>query len=75
MIRTASRDDFDKLMNWLKAEYEETGGGFYCNHSVIEDAYRDGELVVLIDNDEPVAFIAYGLTHNGILEVRPDRRV
>ncbi|WP_315923219.1 GNAT family N-acetyltransferase [Mesorhizobium sp. SP-1A] len=61
-------------MDWLKAERDETGEGFYCNRSVIKDAHDDGEMVALIENDVPVAFIAYGLTRNGILEVRPDRR-
>ncbi|MER9336630.1 GNAT family N-acetyltransferase [Mesorhizobium sp. M0293] len=74
IIRKASEDDFQKIMDWLRAEREETGEGFYCNRSVIEDAHADGEMIALIENDMPVAFIAYGLIRNGILEVRPDRR-
>ncbi|QND69564.1 hypothetical protein HB777_38870 (plasmid) [Mesorhizobium loti] len=41
IIRKASEDDFQKIMDWLRAEREETGEGFYCNRSVIEDAHAD----------------------------------
>ncbi|AZO32529.1 GNAT family N-acetyltransferase [Mesorhizobium sp. M1B.F.Ca.ET.045.04.1.1] len=55
-----------QIMDWLKAEREE--------RSVIADAHSDGEMIALIENDVPVAFLAYDLTYDGILEVRPDRR-
>lgn len=73
-VRRAVQNDFNALMAWLKAEWEQTERGFYCNRGVIERAFISGQLIVAVEQNEPVAFLASGLTRDGILEVRPDKR-
>lgn len=71
ILRAATQQDLDEVMAWLKEEDRNEGTGFWCNRSVIQDAFNEGELHVAVLDCHPVALLAYGLTNNGILETEP----
>jgi GNAT superfamily N-acetyltransferase len=73
-IRKSTVADLTSITQWLKEEQESSRAGFYCNIGVITSAHCKSEMVVLLENNVPVAFLANGLTRDGILEVRTDRR-
>jgi GNAT superfamily N-acetyltransferase len=75
-IRKADQRDLDEVTRWLKEEEEMGVDGFFCNLNVIEDAYSQGDLYVLLDAPAtgPVAFVADASRGPDILEVRHDRR-
>ncbi|MCO6416183.1 GNAT family N-acetyltransferase [Siccirubricoccus sp. KC 17139] len=73
-VAQATRSNLNEILRWLKQEDEETGEGFWCNRTVVESCHRDGELLVLREDGEAVAFLAGRVWVPDILEVRPDRR-
>lgn len=77
-IRPSGSADVAAILAWLNAEYEEGGTeqGFWCNRSIIENAHKEGRLIVADDGDtdRAIAFQVGGLLCPGILEVRPDKR-
>jgi GNAT superfamily N-acetyltransferase len=73
-IRKSTAADHATIVQWLREENENDGTGFYCNVDVIDRAHSAGNMMVLIEDKVPVAFLANGLTRDGLLEVRADRR-
>jgi GNAT superfamily N-acetyltransferase len=75
-ITVSTDDDLAVILHWLKAEYdrENTGNGFWCNRNILQKDHAAGELLVLREAGEVVAFQTGRLLTPGILEVRPDLR-
>jgi len=75
-ITVSTDDDLAAILDWLKAEYdrENTGSGFWCNRNILQEDHAAGELLVLREAGEAVAFQTGRLLTPGILEVRPDLR-
>lgn len=73
-IRKATKDDLSVVNGWLRAEREETGGGFFCNWSIINRSFQCGRLNVLAVDGDVVGFVADAINGPAILEVRPDAR-
>jgi GNAT superfamily N-acetyltransferase len=74
LIRKSTDADLASVIQWLKEEHEKCATGFFCNRDVITAAHSNKEMIVLVINGSPVAFLANGLGRDGILEVRKDRR-
>ncbi len=72
IIRPASHDDLTAILEWLRAEDEQTGEGFYCNRGLIERSLCEDDLTVICSDsaDSPVGF----LLGTDILEVQKDFR-
>jgi GNAT superfamily N-acetyltransferase len=75
-IAVSKEDDLAAILGWLKDEHdrEGTGNGFWCNHSILQKDHDAGQLLVLREAGETVAFQTGRLLTPGILEVRPDLR-
>ena len=72
VIRRATQQDLAAVMAWLSRENDEgVDGCFWCHSDIIKSSQAQGDLRVLLENGQPVAF-ATGLI--GIVEVRSDRR-
>ncbi|MBN2317417.1 MAG: GNAT family N-acetyltransferase [Sedimentisphaerales bacterium] len=77
-IRKATSEDLNDILNFLEQEYirEETGKGFWCNHNLIKEGQKKGNLSVLVRlSDEMVlAFCLWSidLPSMDIMEVRPE---
>jgi GNAT superfamily N-acetyltransferase len=53
----ASFEDLPKIFLWLKQEYDEDDGvGFWCNRNIIERSLDQGDLYVIRDGGDPMAF-------------------
>jgi GNAT superfamily N-acetyltransferase len=74
-INNPSNDHLSIIEVWLKDEYEKTGEGFYGNWELIEKAYHNQQLLVLVVDSTPVAFLTYRIeeltARIDILEVAP----
>jgi GNAT superfamily N-acetyltransferase len=71
---TSTDNDLSTILTWLLREEKSKGHSFYCNRDVIRKAHQKGELLVLREGNEAVAFQIGGLLSPGILVVRPDKR-
>ena len=71
-------ENLAEIKNWLIQEYEETSNGFFCNWNIIENAFKNNELIILEKNKLIISFIVF--TNNemyieiDILEVNPNQR-
>ena len=76
LIRVARQGDFKEIEKWLKKEDTPEEGSFYVNINVIERAYEDAELFVLIQSStkKAVGFILGGIHSIDILAVKKDLR-
>jgi len=75
VIRLATDRDIDDVHAWLKQEKQlGVHGNFLCNWNVILHHHRDQRVHVYVERDTPVAFVAGGLTRDGILQVRDAQR-
>ena len=72
MIR-ATKVDLAVMFDWLKREYQEDGEGFWCNRRVIARSLKNGELWVIREHGDAVAF-QVGDYGTDIVCVRKDRR-
>jgi GNAT superfamily N-acetyltransferase len=78
-IRRATKEDLSAIRAWLEEE-DRLGvhGNFLCNWNVIERAYKEKSLQVMIDRTaEPPRLVAFqlgGLLQSGILQVRDNLR-
>ena len=73
-IRNSSKEDLAIVKEWLLAEREQTGEGFFCNWSVITKALKRKDLFVLAADGDIVGFAVIGAKGPDIVEVRPDMR-
>jgi hypothetical protein len=46
-IWNATKKDRAVVEKWLRAEHEQTGGGFFCNWSVVAAAFKGKDVSVL----------------------------
>jgi len=80
VVRKATRKDLQSILAWLRYEYEEINdcmSGFWCNRNLIEDGFKTGDLVVLVEpaSGESRAFCLGGLmSGGGITAVHPNWR-
>ena len=54
-----NKNDKDVALKWLREEYEQIGEGFYCNKSIIEEALKREELIILKENDNVVGLAVW----------------
>ena len=74
--RPATANDQQLIKEWLKAEYDEHGCGFFCNWRIIEEAFTKKRMTVLAERngDLPVAFAILSGEVIDIFWVRPEMR-
>ena len=73
-VEKATAADLAGILGWLEREYGEDGGeGFWCNRRVIARSLDDGDLWVIRDGGEAVAF-QVGDYAPAIANVRKDRQ-
>ncbi|KQS49498.1 GNAT family N-acetyltransferase [Sphingomonas sp. Leaf198] len=65
--------DRDFVLDWLQREHQQHGSGFWSNRNIIARAHDDGELWVIRENDQAVAF-QVGDHAADIVSVRHDCR-
>ena len=69
---------FQDVLCWLEKEERETRGGFYCNKTVIERAFRDSRLHCVVLDGFPIAFAVFSvwppMAQLAIMEVHPAHR-
>jgi GNAT superfamily N-acetyltransferase len=77
-IQRSDEGSLAQLEEWLAQEHEESDDGefrgFYCNWGLIRKAHETGDLSVMIDGDQVIAFLAMDDSRYDIMEVRPDVR-
>ena len=77
-IRSASLDDLPDVLTWLKEEEEQTGGGFYCNRTVIESCFSREDGLCAIESQRIIGFAVFQLFSDGgevhIVEAHPSER-
>lgn len=73
-----TKTDFEKVKKWLIDEYKTLNEGFYCNWSIIEKAFGNGNFVTIDLGGMPVGFIVWKkgeiYAEIDILEIKPDQR-
>jgi len=73
-----TNSDFLELKNWMIYEYNKFNDGFYCNWNIIENSYKDNEVITLSLNDKIIGFVYWSqdenLIHINIMEIHPDFR-
>jgi len=76
MIGRATDIDLDYIKEWLRAEHAKFGKGFWVNWSIIERTHYEGDLIVLREQSNAVAFHTEGetLNRNSVLAVHPEKR-
>lgn len=84
VIGDATQPDFDEIHFWLKTEEAawkalgddrwKTVRGFFCNIGVIKSSFDDGEMRALREDGRLIGFMSYGLTRNGVMEVKAEER-
>lgn len=74
IVEPATRADLASIFGWLKSEYrEDRGRGFWSNRKVIQRSLKSGDLFVIRDQGEAVAF-QVGKYSAAIVNVRKDRQ-
>lgn len=59
-IKTSpSQSDLLEIETWLVEEYNRTHEGFYCNWTIILDAFQNKELVVLSFKEKAIGFVVW----------------
>jgi GNAT superfamily N-acetyltransferase len=76
---TLTKQELDEIEKWLIEERDNTGDGFYCNWTIIENFYARKELAIISVNDHPVGFACWRKTSTfsgqiNIFEIKPDFR-
>ena len=73
-----NKKHLSEIEEWLKQEWNETRKGFYCNWSVIAEAFEKGNLNLITENDSAVGFMAYRIYDLtaviDIVEIEPSKR-
>jgi GNAT superfamily N-acetyltransferase len=72
-IEKATAEDLAFILHWLEQEYDDEGVGFWCNHSIIKRSLSDGDLWVIRDCDQAIAF-QVGHYAGDIVNVRKDKQ-
>ena len=72
-IRKATVDDLEQVRQWLQQEKDAGHDSFIVNFEAIQQGQRDESLIVLLDNDHPIAF-ALGEENLSIFAVKRDTR-
>jgi GNAT superfamily N-acetyltransferase len=67
-IDYATPSDLTQILQWLKKD----DSGFYGNQKLLETALSERQLVVYRGQDDVTAFLAFGVSPDGILAVRKD---
>lgn len=73
-IRNATKKDLAAVEKWLRAEREQRGESFFCNWSIIANACKRKELIVLAADGDIVGFVVDAPSGPDIVAVRPDKR-
>jgi len=77
-IEPANTSHFGEVLEWLKAEQEQGGTGFYCNRNVIEKSFASGAGLCAIAEGRIVGFAVFQMFADGgdvhIIEVEPSAR-
>ncbi|BAL97214.1 GNAT family N-acetyltransferase [Rubrivivax gelatinosus] len=77
-IQPATSDHLPDVLEWLKAEEEDSGTGFYCNRNVIAKSFARGEGLCAFSEGRIVGFAIFQMfTDSGdvhIVEVKPGAR-
>jgi GNAT superfamily N-acetyltransferase len=70
--------DLKKIEEWLVQEDREFNEGFYCNWTIIKNAFIDKRFVTLDFNESPIGFLVWSIgtihVEIDILEIKPDYR-
>ncbi len=73
-----TEEHLKQIEDWLFAERQKTGEGFYCNLSAILAAHQQKELACITHDNEAIGFAAWinskPLAHLDIVEIHPDLR-
>ena len=69
----AATVDLSSILGWLEREYQEDGEGFWCNRRVIAESLDNGDLWVIREHGDAVAF-QVGDYGTDIVCVRKDRQ-
>ena len=71
-FRIATDDDIEKIHCWLVSQSQrDVYGTFLCNWSWITKAHEEGDVIVCIEKNQPIAYL---LADFAILEVREEYR-
>ena len=73
LVEPATEKDLQAILEWLRQEFEDDGEGFWTNRRIICRSLEHGELWVIREDGEPVAF-QVGDYAADIVSVRKDRR-
>ncbi|MGV8869947.1 MAG: GNAT family N-acetyltransferase [Janthinobacterium svalbardensis] len=78
VIKQASTVFFPEVIEWLKAENERDGTGFYCNRNVIERLFFRGDGLCYMVAGRTVGFVVFQMYIDGgeihIIEIEPSFR-
>lgn len=78
VIKPASTEFFPGVLEWLKAESERDGTGFYCNRNVIEKLFSSGDGLCCMVGGRAVGFVVFQMYIDGgeihIIEIEPSFR-
>ncbi|WP_026838204.1 GNAT family N-acetyltransferase [Gillisia sp. JM1] len=73
-----SKIQLDEIHQWLKKEYDTTHQGFYCNWSIIVEAFDKERLITFQSSNKAVGFFVWraGRVHIeiDIMEIAPNFR-
>lgn len=74
-IKLANPHFFPEILEWLKAERDQGGAGFYCNRHIIEKSFASGEGLCAFVGGRIVGFAVFQMYADGgdvhIIEVEP----
>lgn len=75
-LKKSTDQDLSFILDWLQQEHAENeeGEGFWNNRDIISNTHASGDMHVLVDEGEVVAFFCGPVRGPDILEVRPDMR-
>lgn len=75
---TPTQLDLRKIEEWLIEEEKASNEGFYCNWTIIENAFNNNTLVTLDFQNSPIGFIVWSkgeiYAEIDILEIKPEYR-
>lgn len=74
-----NQNQLDEIQNWLILEENESGEGFYCNWSIISNAFSKDQMAIILLNSCVVGFAVWKYPDNltaeiDIVEIIPTQR-
>ena len=77
-IQPATSRDVPEVLQWLKAEKDEGGNGFYCNRKTIAKSFEAEQGLCAVEQNQIVGFVIFQMFTDGgnvdIVEVKPTAR-